>query len=203
MSILRLFSTYKVTHTAMPNFALHLLSTRVKDADIAELDLSSLKCAVLGAEPVRPPTVRAFHARLERGKLKFFKGKEREREEKGRERKEEREKPFPLHFPLADANWIHENKFASSIHPPSVGQGMRGVASDGARSCQRLASPSTCWRWQGGKMTRTTFPLAFTSALRPLARAAMSQCLPTHPEPWKSARRAHRGLASASASWIR
>lgn len=52
------------TITYAPNFAYHLVTKRVRDADLAELDLSCLRVAGCGAEPIRAQTLRDFAARL-------------------------------------------------------------------------------------------------------------------------------------------
>ncbi|CDW99266.1 hypothetical protein [Sporisorium scitamineum] len=51
-------STYKATHTAVPNFALDLAARKY---DGAPLDLSALQCVVLGAEPIRKASLERFH----------------------------------------------------------------------------------------------------------------------------------------------
>ncbi|MDW9253866.1 AMP-binding enzyme family protein [Burkholderia thailandensis] len=61
MSWLRAIATVRGTHTAAPNFAYALCADRA--ADLApETDLSSLRFALNGAEPIRCETVRRFEA---------------------------------------------------------------------------------------------------------------------------------------------
>jgi len=57
---LRAISKYKATVSFAPNFAYDLAVRRVKDADLADLDLSSWRVAGCGAEPIHPPTLAAF-----------------------------------------------------------------------------------------------------------------------------------------------
>ncbi len=54
---------YRGTVTAAPNFAYELCLQSIDDATIEGLDLSSLRLAVSGAEPVSPSTLRRFSAR--------------------------------------------------------------------------------------------------------------------------------------------
>lgn len=61
---LELISQHRGTITYAPNFAYQLAAKRVRDKDIAALDLSSLRVAGCGAEPIRAKTLRAFHERL-------------------------------------------------------------------------------------------------------------------------------------------
>ncbi|MEO8362728.1 MAG: fatty acyl-AMP ligase, partial [Vicinamibacteria bacterium] len=48
------------TMSAAPNFAYELCVRRIQDEDIAGIDLSSWRCALNGAEPVRPETIDRF-----------------------------------------------------------------------------------------------------------------------------------------------
>jgi len=57
------------TLSAAPNFAYELCVRRIRDEDIEGIDLSSWKCALNGAEPVRPETIDRFVARF--GKYGF------------------------------------------------------------------------------------------------------------------------------------
>ena len=52
------------TLTAAPNFAYELCVRRIRDEDMAGLDLSSWRCALNGAEPVRPETIDRFVERF-------------------------------------------------------------------------------------------------------------------------------------------
>lgn len=52
------------TLTAAPNFAYELCARQLSDADLEGLDLSSLRLAVSGAEPVNPETLARFNARF-------------------------------------------------------------------------------------------------------------------------------------------
>ena len=61
---LELISAHRGTITYAPNFAYQLLTKRIKDRDLAALDLSSLRVAGCGAEPIRAKTLRAFAERL-------------------------------------------------------------------------------------------------------------------------------------------
>ncbi|MEE8366218.1 MAG: AMP-binding protein [Gammaproteobacteria bacterium] len=55
---------HRGTLTAAPNFAYELCLNKVVESDIEGLDLSSLRLAVNGAEPVSPSTVRRFGERF-------------------------------------------------------------------------------------------------------------------------------------------
>jgi fatty-acyl-CoA synthase len=57
---LRQVSERRGTITFAPNFAYGLCTTRVKEAEIAGIDLSSLMVAGCGAEPIQYATLRAF-----------------------------------------------------------------------------------------------------------------------------------------------
>ncbi|WP_255990836.1 beta-ketoacyl synthase N-terminal-like domain-containing protein [Chitinolyticbacter albus] len=59
---LRAIERYRGTHTGAPNFAYQLCVDRIAEADRAQLDLSSLRVAVNGAEPIRVQTIRDFVA---------------------------------------------------------------------------------------------------------------------------------------------
>lgn len=54
------------TMSAAPNFAYELCVRRIRDEDIEGLDLSSWRCALNGAEPVRPETIERFVQRFAR-----------------------------------------------------------------------------------------------------------------------------------------
>ena len=51
---------YRATHTAAPNFGYDLCARLVDPSDVAGLDLSHWRAAIICAEPVRKPTVDAF-----------------------------------------------------------------------------------------------------------------------------------------------
>jgi fatty-acyl-CoA synthase len=55
---------HKGTITYAPNFAYQLVTKRIKDKDVAELDLSTLHRAGTGAEPIQARTMREFAAKL-------------------------------------------------------------------------------------------------------------------------------------------
>ena len=57
---------YRGTLSAAPNFGYELCLTRIKDEDIAGLDLSSWRVAANGAEAVLPSTLRTFQERFAR-----------------------------------------------------------------------------------------------------------------------------------------
>lgn len=61
---LELLSAHRATITYAPNFAYQLVSRRVKDRDLERLDLSRLRVAGCGAEPIHAQTLRAFAERL-------------------------------------------------------------------------------------------------------------------------------------------
>ena len=51
---------HRGTMSAAPNFAYELCVRRIRDEDIEGIDLSSWRCALNGAEPVRPETIERF-----------------------------------------------------------------------------------------------------------------------------------------------
>ena len=55
---------HRATLSAAPNFAFELCLKRIAEADIAGLDLSSLRMVVNGAEPVSPSTIARFTERF-------------------------------------------------------------------------------------------------------------------------------------------
>jgi len=55
---------FRGTITYAPNFAYELITRRLKDKDVGDLDLSCLRVAGCGAEPVRARTLTAFADRL-------------------------------------------------------------------------------------------------------------------------------------------
>ncbi|MBM3268675.1 MAG: fatty acyl-AMP ligase [Candidatus Sericytochromatia bacterium] len=61
---LKAVSDYRGTITVAPNFAYNLCATRVPDSALAGLDLSCLRVAMCGAEPIRHESVEAFLARF-------------------------------------------------------------------------------------------------------------------------------------------
>lgn len=61
---LQAIDRYGATVTVAPNFSYELLARRVSDDDLAELDLSRLRVALNGAEPVRPHVLDAVITRL-------------------------------------------------------------------------------------------------------------------------------------------
>ncbi len=63
-SWLQQITRYRGTIATAPNFAYHLLASRVTDDELTELDLSSLKVALNGAEPVDLRTLDAFEQRF-------------------------------------------------------------------------------------------------------------------------------------------
>jgi acyl transferase domain-containing protein/acyl-CoA synthetase (AMP-forming)/AMP-acid ligase II/acyl carrier protein len=60
LSWLEVISRYRATTSGAPNFAYALCVSRVRDAQLPALDLSSWSCAYSGAEPIRADTVEAF-----------------------------------------------------------------------------------------------------------------------------------------------
>ncbi len=61
---LQAISRHRGTLTAAPNFAYELCSRKLDDAELAGLDLRSLRLALNGAEPVSPATLEAFIERF-------------------------------------------------------------------------------------------------------------------------------------------
>jgi len=66
---LEMIDRYSAHATVAPNFAYDLVARRVSDEDLARLDLSSLRVALNGAEPIRPQTLAAVIDRL--GEARF------------------------------------------------------------------------------------------------------------------------------------
>jgi acyl-CoA synthetase (AMP-forming)/AMP-acid ligase II len=62
---LEAISEQKATTSSAPNFALAYCADRLSDSEIANLDLSSWQIAMVGAETVRPKTLRRFARRFE------------------------------------------------------------------------------------------------------------------------------------------
>lgn len=60
---------HKGTITYAPNFAYALVSKRVKEKDVADLDLSSLRRTGCGAEPIQAKTLREFAEKLRPAKF--------------------------------------------------------------------------------------------------------------------------------------
>jgi 1-acyl-sn-glycerol-3-phosphate acyltransferases len=58
------FHEHRATITAAPNFAYELCVRKIADKDIAGLDLSSMRAALNGAEPVNPETLERFEQRF-------------------------------------------------------------------------------------------------------------------------------------------
>jgi acyl-CoA synthetase (AMP-forming)/AMP-acid ligase II len=61
---LQAIDRYGATITVAPNFSYELLARRISDDDLAGLDLSTLRVALNGAEPVRPHVLDAVITRL-------------------------------------------------------------------------------------------------------------------------------------------
>lgn len=61
---LQLITQYRPTSTVAPDFAYNLCARLVSDAQVENLDLSSLKTVITGAEPVRWSTLSRFSARF-------------------------------------------------------------------------------------------------------------------------------------------
>ncbi len=61
---LRALSDYGATISVAPNFA-YQLCTRLSDSHLSGLDLSRWRAAMVGAEPIRPATLRAFAERMQ------------------------------------------------------------------------------------------------------------------------------------------
>ena len=63
-SWLRLIDKHRATITFAPNFAFAQVIKRLRDQDLETLDLSCLRVAGCGAEPIHAPTLRSFAERL-------------------------------------------------------------------------------------------------------------------------------------------
>ncbi len=62
--LLQAFSKYRATMTAAPNFAYELIARRVSPEQLKGLDLSTMKVAFNGAEPIRRRTIEAINELL-------------------------------------------------------------------------------------------------------------------------------------------
>ncbi|GAA1997821.1 fatty acyl-AMP ligase [Catenulispora subtropica] len=67
---LRMIAEHRVRVSGAPNFGYQLAVDRVRDRDLAGLDLSCWEIAVNGGEPVRAATMRAFQDRFGRAGLR-------------------------------------------------------------------------------------------------------------------------------------
>ncbi|HEY8042060.1 MAG TPA: fatty acyl-AMP ligase [Polyangiaceae bacterium] len=63
-SWLRAIGRYGVTHSPAPNFGYSFAARRIKDADIAGVDLSSWRVAMVGAEPIDAAVLSRFAERF-------------------------------------------------------------------------------------------------------------------------------------------
>ena len=63
---LRTIHRYRATISAGPNFAYEIAASKIRDEDLAGIDLSSWRLAFNGAEPVRAATLERFAARFAR-----------------------------------------------------------------------------------------------------------------------------------------
>lgn len=63
-------SKYRGTATVAPNFAYDFCVHRIKQDEIKQLDLSSLRVAFNGAEPIHASTLKNFHERLRSANLR-------------------------------------------------------------------------------------------------------------------------------------
>jgi acyl-CoA synthetase (AMP-forming)/AMP-acid ligase II len=61
----RLMSAHRATVSAGPNFAYSLVARKARPEDLKELDLSSWRVALCGAEPIHPSTIETFCRRFE------------------------------------------------------------------------------------------------------------------------------------------
>jgi acyl-CoA synthetase (AMP-forming)/AMP-acid ligase II len=67
---LRALSRHRATVSAAPNFAYALATAKIRDEELAGVDLSSWRLALDGAEPVVPEVLRAFQERFARWGLR-------------------------------------------------------------------------------------------------------------------------------------
>jgi fatty-acyl-CoA synthase len=63
-SWMRAMSSHRATISVAPNFAFAHVARRLKDEDVAKLDLSAWRIAGCGAEPIRPADLEAFATKL-------------------------------------------------------------------------------------------------------------------------------------------
>ncbi|CAI5722241.1 unnamed protein product [Hyaloperonospora brassicae] len=61
---MRTASKYKATHVCAPNFGFALAARKTSDKQTVEMDLSSLKCTICAAEPIRRESLEAFASKF-------------------------------------------------------------------------------------------------------------------------------------------
>jgi acyl-CoA synthetase (AMP-forming)/AMP-acid ligase II len=61
---LRVISKERATITFAPNFAYAMATKRIKEEELAQVDLSDLRVAGCGGEPIEPKTLKAFAKRF-------------------------------------------------------------------------------------------------------------------------------------------
>ena len=61
-NFVKLLAKERITHTPMPNFALHLLATRVDWKQLEGVSLGQLRALICGAEPIQAQTTAALFA---------------------------------------------------------------------------------------------------------------------------------------------
>lgn len=67
---LKLIDRYRATHVPCPNFAMQWLTSQVRDEDIKNIDLSSIKALYNGSEPISSSVTRSFINKFKRFGLK-------------------------------------------------------------------------------------------------------------------------------------
>jgi 1-acyl-sn-glycerol-3-phosphate acyltransferase len=130
---------HRGTVSATPNFAYELCLSKLSDADLAGLDLSSWRLAFNGAEPVSPDTLERFAARFSPCGFK-------------------REALMPV-YGLAESS--------VGLAFPPVGRGpwidrvdRATLARDGVALCAVLAAPGLAWRRRAARaLTRAAIGL--------------------------------------------
>ena len=130
---------HRGTVSAAPNFAYELCLSKLSDADLAGLDLSSWRLAFNGAEPVSPDTLERFAARFSPCGFK-------------------REALMPV-YGLAESS--------VGLAFPPVGRGpwidrvdRATLARDGVALCAVLAAPGLAWRRRAARaLTRAAIGL--------------------------------------------
>jgi len=63
---IRMLSKHRATLTAGPNFAYSLVARKAREGDLEGVDLSRVRVALCGAEPIHPATIQIFTRRFER-----------------------------------------------------------------------------------------------------------------------------------------
>ena len=154
LSFLQAISTYRGTSSGNPTFAYALLTKRVRDADLASLDLSSWSKALCGSEPVSLETLENFAGKF-------------------------RSCGFPAHS-FVPCYGLAEATLAVTMHP--LGEPLGAEWLDRTALANHLAQPGTTEDEQGAvRVVDCGFPVEGTQVeVRAETGAALSEGLIGH-----------------------